>query len=105
MLGIGLLASACDAGDPAPPGAGIETKTGALPYDLLHGFEILPAGNVFLAVNAYGGAYDGGELKLYQDCPWKNGACTWTYRYGALVSDHDPAIGIKTSESPVDGAS
>jgi len=103
MIGIGVLASACDAGDPASPGADIETKTGALPFDLVHGFEILPAGNVFLGVNAYGGAHNGGELKLYEHCPWKNGACTWMYRYGVLLSDDDPAIGISTSDNPVDG--
>jgi hypothetical protein len=107
-LVAGLLTSGCAAPDDleAPgggPAADSETKTAALATDGLHGFMIVNSGNPGLAVNAYGGAYDGGPLKLYQGCWWENGACTWTYRNGMLFSDHDPKIAIKSSDNPVDG--
>jgi hypothetical protein len=107
VIGAGLLTTACDPGDGAQPGApaatGDEAKSGALQGTGVHGFMIVSQGHPDLAINAYGGAYDGGALKEYQGCWWENGACTWTYRNGALYSDYDQTIGISAPANATDG--
>jgi len=107
VIGAGLLTSACDAGDPAHPGvaaeADTEAKTSALQGEGVHGFMIVSEAHPDLAVNAYGGAYNGGPVKEYRGCWWENGACTWTYRNGALYSDYDQTIGLAAPSNPKDG--
>jgi hypothetical protein len=60
-----------------------------------HGFMILSDGDPTLAVNAYGGATDGGILRMNRACTITNPDCTWTYQRGMLVSDKDPTLAIK----------
>jgi hypothetical protein len=62
-----------------------------------HGFMILSDADPTLAVNAYGGAVEGGALKLNRACTISNPDCTWTYQRGMLVSDKDPTLAIKMS--------
>lgn len=40
-----------------------------------------------LAVNAWGGATHGGELRLHNGCRPDNPDCTWTFSGGMLISD------------------
>jgi hypothetical protein len=104
-LVAGSLGSACAPDDPSGGGAppNTEAKTSGLAIDGLHGFMLLSGGHPDLAVNAYGGAYNGGAVKEYRGCWWENGACTWTYRNGILFSDYDDRIAIRApSESPVE---
>ena len=56
-----------------------------------------------LAINAWGGARDGTPLRLHNGCRADNGACTWTYRGGLLISDGAPGLAIK-AVSLTDGA-
>ena len=71
---------------------GVRTAYGRLPS--AHGFMILSDGDPTLAVNAYGGATDGGMLRMHRDCTIGNPDCTWTYQRGMLVSDSDPTLAI-----------
>ena len=50
--------------------------------------------NAALAINAWGGARHGAEIKLHNDCPTSNPDCTWIYRDGMLISGRDPTLAI-----------
>jgi len=97
-LVLGALATAgCGQADPpapgAPPGARIAAITGGV-----QGFRIATGGDNSFQVNAFGGAIDGGPVKLWQNCPVNNMDCTWTYKNGTILSDTNPLIGIRTSD-------
>ena len=47
-----------------------------------------------LAINAWGGAAEGAEVRLYQNCPTNNPACTWHWDRGRILSDQDPTLAI-----------
>ena len=53
-----------------------------------------------LALNAWNGAKDGGELRLHQGCTPSNPDCTWTWKNGMLVSDRDPNLAIEMFMNP-----
>lgn len=52
------------------------------------------SGSVF-ALNAYGGASDGGEVKLWENCPKDNPDCMWYFRHGMIVSARNSALAIR----------
>lgn len=60
----------------------------------LHGFMIKSDTDSGLAVNAWGGAAEGTELRLHNGCTSTNPDCTWTYLDGMLLSDSDPTLAI-----------
>jgi hypothetical protein len=83
-------------GDGVGGGAAVGQVTEAL--SLSGGFQIVPDGDpLTLAVNAYGGAYDGGPVKLWANCPTNNSSCMWMYSGGKIISMADPSLAIKTT--------
>jgi hypothetical protein len=62
---------------------------------LAGGMRILSDTDTSLAFNAYGGATDGAEVRLWSNCPKTNPACMWMYRQGMIVSKEDPNLAVK----------
>jgi len=56
---------------------------------------LVSAANQELAINAWNGATDGGELRLHNGCTPSNPDCTWTWKNGMLVSDKNPHLAIR----------
>ncbi len=50
--------------------------------------------NETLALNAWGGAGQGTEIRLNKGCTKENADCTWTYQDGMLLSDRDRSLAI-----------
>jgi hypothetical protein len=55
---------------------------------------VLSDTNLGLAMNAWGGAREGGEVRLSDSCSTHNPDCTWAYRSGLLLSDSDQSLAI-----------
>ncbi|MBN1608341.1 MAG: hypothetical protein JW940_17050 [Polyangiaceae bacterium] len=100
-------------------GKGAEEQTVAA-HQALDGSPVLPGGltvsggsriisdssvNGAFAFNAYGGAAEGGQVLLSQDCPKDNPDCMWTYRRGMLVSASNTSLAIRPDGSAQDHAS
>jgi hypothetical protein len=68
-----------------------------------HGFMIQSDTNSGLAVNAFGGAFEGTVIKLHDACTITNPDCTWTYQRGMLVSDADPSLAINAWGGAAEG--
>ncbi len=60
------------------------------------------SGSTF-ALNAYGGASEGSEVKLWENCPTSNPDCMWYFRHGMIVSARNSSLairGVVSSTSP-----
>lgn len=68
------------------------------------GFMITSDTDASLAVNAWGGAREGTELRLHNGCSLSNPDCTWSYRQGMILSDADPTLAVTVSGSTRLGA-
>lgn len=79
-LPIGALVLACGlAAGGAPPGSNLLYSTR----------------DRSLAITAWGGAREGGALRLHNGCAPSNGDCVWIYRGGLLYSGGDPKLAVK----------
>jgi hypothetical protein len=56
------------------------------------------SGDVY-ALNAYGGATDGGQVLLWQNCPKDNPDCMWYLRSGMIISARNTALAIRPRQS------
>src|SRR3954454_3606949 len=50
--------------------------------------------NSGLAINAWGGAQHGTDLRLHNGCQSNNPDCTWHWNRGMIVSDRNPNLAI-----------
>lgn len=69
-----------------------------------HGFMIVGGGRSDLAVNAWGGAVAGADVRLSDQCTTTNPDCTWTFKRGMLISDRDPTLAINAFQGAREGA-
>ena len=63
------------------------------------------SGGSSYGVNAYGGASDGGQVLLWQDCPKNDPDCMWTYRKGMITTARNSSLAIRPIGGAVDQAS
>lgn len=63
------------------------------------GFVIRSDRNAGLLFNAFGGAVQGGPLKLMAGCSSSNPDCTWSYHNGMIVSDRDPNLALRVANA------
>jgi hypothetical protein len=99
-VSLGLMMCASCEIDSEQAGAGpkeAEPESSALTHALVGtgGIRILSDSNSSYALNAYGGATDGGPVQLWKDCPKSNSDCLWTYRNGMIVSATDSSLAVK----------
>jgi hypothetical protein len=99
----GLIAGACGPSGAEEPAESTSPAPSAITASGIHGFRIAIGTNNTLQINAFGGAADGGPVRLWQNCPANNTDCTWTYRNGLILSDTNLLIGLRAPDHPVDG--
>ncbi len=67
------------------------------------GSRILSDFDPSYALNAVGGAYDGGPVQLWQGCEKSNPDCNWILRDGMIVSANDTTLAIRRSGDDLSG--
>lgn len=96
-----MLTSQCVPADGPQSAPAVEQGSSQLLGQTMGGSRILSDRDPTLALNAYGGAHDGGDVKLWSNCPTNNPDCLWIYRQGMLLSARNPNLAIRGSATNI----